>query len=120
MILNEEMFCLSSPARNCLKLVNVMVGTSNLQIFNIQTPKKTQRITRLGVSFVYLLNFTHAGARQPTTSGCLVKKKTAQQTEFLEFVNKGFKEKQYDSILVGGFNPSEKYSSNWIISPSRG
>ena len=22
--------------------------------------------------------------------------------------------------LVGGFNPSEKYSSNWIISPSRG
>ena len=23
-------------------------------------------------------------------------------------------------ILVGGFNPSEKYQSNWIISPSRG
>ena len=22
--------------------------------------------------------------------------------------------------LVGGFNPSEKYSSNWIISPNRG
>ena len=22
--------------------------------------------------------------------------------------------------LVGGFNPSEKYESNWIISPSRG
>ena len=22
--------------------------------------------------------------------------------------------------LVGGFNPSEKYQSNWIISPSRG
>ncbi len=24
------------------------------------------------------------------------------------------------NILVGGFNPFEKYSSNWIISPSRG
>jgi len=22
--------------------------------------------------------------------------------------------------LVGGFNPSEKYESNWIISPNRG
>ena len=24
------------------------------------------------------------------------------------------------STLVGGFNPSEKYSSNWMISPNRG
>ena len=24
-----------------------------------------------------------------------------------------------DSYLVGGFNPSEKYESKWIISPSR-
>ncbi len=23
------------------------------------------------------------------------------------------------AILVGGFNPSEKYESNWIISPNR-
>ena len=23
-------------------------------------------------------------------------------------------------LLVGGFNPSEKYQSNWIISPGRG
>ena len=26
----------------------------------------------------------------------------------------------HSSLLVGGFNPFEKYSSNWIISPSRG
>ena len=26
----------------------------------------------------------------------------------------------FKRILVGGFNPSEKYSSNWIISPNRG
>ena len=26
----------------------------------------------------------------------------------------------FQCCLVGGFNPSEKYSSNWIISPNRG
>ena len=26
----------------------------------------------------------------------------------------------YIYILVGGFNPFEKYQSNWIISPGRG
>ncbi len=26
----------------------------------------------------------------------------------------------FHKLLVGGFNPFEKYSSNWIISPSRG
>ena len=26
----------------------------------------------------------------------------------------------HQRFLVGGFNPSEKYESNWIISPSRG
>ena len=26
----------------------------------------------------------------------------------------------YSLMLVGGFNPSEKYESNWIISPGRG
>jgi len=25
-----------------------------------------------------------------------------------------------DAILVGGFNPFDKYESNWIISPSMG
>ena len=25
----------------------------------------------------------------------------------------------FNTILVGGFNPFEKYESNWIISPSR-
>ena len=27
--------------------------------------------------------------------------------------------KKNPSLLVGGFNPSEKYQSNWIISPNR-
>ena len=34
------------------------------------------------------------------------------EQEFYYFIDKHF--------LVGGFNPFEKYKSNWIISPGRG
>ena len=42
----------------------------------------------------------------------------------LQWIRHGIQEKKvassYRVKLVGGFNPFEKYSSNWIISPGRG
>ena len=53
------------------------------------------------------------------SSGPPPKKKTSGRSQFsLTFCWGSFL--VGDVFLVGGFNPSEKYYSNWIISPSRG